>query len=90
MGLAFDAQVQRLEAAFEQVAGRRVEAAAEMAGVVANTFLSSAALVTAMPHWMSLWPPRYFVPLCTTTSIPSAIGFWWMGVAKVLSITYGT
>ncbi len=39
-----------------------------------------------VPAMMSVWPPRYFVALCITTSIPSLCGCWLIGVAKVLSI----
>ena len=39
------------------------------------------------PPTTSLWPPRYFVAECTTTSAPSVSGCWRYGVANVLSTT---
>ena len=37
------------------------------------------------PAVRSWCPPRYLVALCSTTSMPSACGFWFSGDAKVLS-----
>ena len=39
-----------------------------------------------MPHIMSAWPPKYFVPECSTKSIPHSAGRQLIGVAKVESI----
>jgi hypothetical protein len=39
------------------------------------------------PPTTSLWPPRYLVALCITTSMPSFKGCCKTGVAKVLSQT---
>ena len=39
------------------------------------------------PARISLWPPKYFVALWITKSIPTSIGFWLIGLANVLSIT---
>ncbi|MOA24863.1 hypothetical protein D3C78_1455610 [compost metagenome] len=47
----------------------------------------SAWLPQTMPPMASAWPPRNLVALCSTRSAPSASGFWFTGVAKVLSIT---
>ena len=43
--------------------------------------------VTTAPPTTSLWPLRYFVVECTTTSAPSAIGCCSAGDRKVLSTT---
>ena len=39
------------------------------------------------PAVTSLWPFKYFVALCITTSTPSEIGCWLIGLANVLSMT---
>ena len=41
---------------------------------------------TTTPAFTSLWPLRYFVPLCTTASMPNSRGVWLIGEANVLSI----
>ena len=41
--------------------------------------------VSTAPPSTSLWPPRYFVELCTTRSAPSSSGRCSTGLAKVLS-----
>ena len=42
-------------------------------------------LVTASPATKSLWPPKYFVALCTTISAPNSSGRCRYGVMNVLS-----
>src|SRR3989442_8155525 len=42
-------------------------------------------LAMSAPATTALWPERYFEAECTTTSIPSAMGRWKMGVAHELS-----
>ena len=50
-----------------------------------NLSLISSLFVTKNPASVSLWPPRYFVPLCTTISAPRSNGFWKYGDKNVLS-----
>src|SRR5207253_8477884 len=47
----------------------------------------SSDFITSAPATTSLWPLRYLVRLCATTSKPSSSGRWKNGVAKVLSQT---
>ena len=48
---------------------------------------SSSSSMATKPPTTSLWPPRYLVAECTTTSAPRASGCCRAGVAKVLSTT---
>src|SRR5437899_11395362 len=56
---------------------------AERIGFIQN----ASAFTTSMPPTMSLWPFKYLVVECSTTSAPSSRGRWKQGVAKVLSTT---
>jgi hypothetical protein len=48
---------------------------------------TSSRLVHTKPPTTSLWPLRYFVVECVTTSKPRSSGRWKYGVMKVLSHT---
>ncbi len=50
----------------------------------------SAREAATAPAVTSLWPLRYFVALCMTTSTPSASGCWFTGLANVESRTLST
>ncbi len=68
-------------------AGVRIQDAAEQLARLEHLLHQTPPSPASAPAVTSLWPLRYLVALCITTSTPSASGCWLTGLANVLSTT---